>query len=72
MAVTVFALFVLFWLVGRRGGGGGSADSIIGTGPEVVVVTVLDPSADAGWTDKIRHNREEYAKRHGVFAHGAV
>ena len=39
----------------------------IGSGPPVVVVTVLDPKADPAWTQKIKRNREEYAKRHGMF-----
>jgi mannan polymerase II complex MNN11 subunit len=38
----------------------------IGSGPPVVVVTVIDPKADAAWTQKIKSNREEYAKRHGT------
>jgi len=31
----------------------------------VVVVTVIDPKADPVWMQKIKSNREEYAKRHG-------
>jgi mannan polymerase II complex MNN11 subunit len=39
----------------------------IGSGPPVVVVTVIDLKADPAWTQKIKSNREEYAKRHGMF-----
>ena len=38
----------------------------IGSGPPVVVVTVIDPKADPVWMQKIKSNREEYAKRHGT------
>jgi mannan polymerase II complex MNN11 subunit len=38
----------------------------IGSGPPVVLVTVIDPKADPAWTQKIKRNREEYAKRHGM------
>lgn len=72
VALLGFATF--WWLlgaVGIRGGRGGKgvpgipSPSIIGTGPEVVIVTVLPHDADERWAEKIRANREGYAKKHG-------
>jgi mannan polymerase II complex MNN11 subunit len=31
----------------------------------VVIVTVFDPNADKTWIEKVKENREEYAKKHG-------
>lgn len=66
----LLTFLTLFWLLGRRGGGSrSSAPSLpkvaIGSGAPVVIVTVLDPSADPEWTEKIKQNREVYAKKHG-------
>jgi hypothetical protein len=66
----VLGFLILLWLFGRIGGGGGGspASALIGTGPPVVVVTVLDPKADEGWTERVKRNREDYARRHGVYS----
>jgi mannan polymerase II complex MNN11 subunit len=67
--IAVVGLLTVLWLLGRIGrGGGGSAlipSVAIGSGPPVVIITVLDPQADARWTKQIKNNREDYAKRHG-------
>ncbi|KAF2272927.1 alpha-1,6-mannosyltransferas-like protein subunit [Westerdykella ornata] len=64
--VAVLGFVAILWLFGFIGGrGGSSAAAIIGTGPPVVIVTVFDPRADAAWVEKIKANREDYAKRHG-------
>lgn len=63
----------ILWLLGKIGGSGKGPQwtaanipkVVVGSGPPVVVVTVLDPKADPGWTQQIKTNREEYAKRHG-------
>lgn len=65
----VLAFITLLWL--RRGPSGGRTvvnlpKVAIGSGPPVVIVTVLDPKADPAWTRKIKANREEYAERHGM------
>ena len=77
LVIAVVGLLTVFWLLGRIAGGGGSGGSAlipavaIGSGPPVVIVTVLDPKADAQWTSQIKKNREDYAKRHGslLFTH---
>ncbi|KAI8935027.1 hypothetical protein NX059_008691 [Plenodomus lindquistii] len=75
IAFGILSFMGILWLFGIIGGGKASkgpqwqAANIprvaIGSGPPVVVVTVLDPKADPTWTQKIKTNREEYAKRHG-------
>ncbi|KAF2689739.1 glycosyltransferase family 34 protein [Lentithecium fluviatile CBS 122367] len=61
----------MFWLVGRIGRveTGAAIPKLpkveIGSGPPVVIVTVIDPKADAVWVKRIKQNRDEYAKRHG-------
>jgi mannan polymerase II complex MNN11 subunit len=74
----ILGFFVLIWMLSGSGGtsrtkskvGGWTAANIpkptIGSGPPVVVVTVIDPKADPVWMQKIKSNREEYAKRHGT------
>ena len=73
--------FVLIWMLGgssgttKRGtkvGGWGPANipkPKIGSGPPVVVVTVVDPKMDPTWTAKVKKNRVEYAKKHGMPHH---
>ncbi|KAI5375468.1 hypothetical protein J4E82_005891 [Alternaria postmessia] len=73
----ILGFFVLIWMLSGSGGtsrakskvGGWTAANIpkpnIGSGPPVVVVTVIDPKTDPVWMQKIKSNREEYAKRHG-------
>ncbi|KAF2829637.1 hypothetical protein CC86DRAFT_344158 [Ophiobolus disseminans] len=69
--VGILGFLTVFWLLGRIGGGSSTTNAphlpkvAIGSGPPVVIVTVLDPKADQGWTSKIQKNREDYAKRHG-------
>ncbi|KAF2130714.1 glycosyltransferase family 34 protein [Dothidotthia symphoricarpi CBS 119687] len=66
--VGVLALITLLWLRGGSRGARGAVDLpkvAIGSGPPVVIVTVLDPKANPAWAQKIRTNREDYAKRHG-------
>jgi mannan polymerase II complex MNN11 subunit len=63
---------MIFWLLGRTGSREQSAaipklpKVEIGSGPPVVIVTVIDPKADAVWAKRIKQNRNEYAKRHGL------
>jgi mannan polymerase II complex MNN11 subunit len=74
VVLAILGFVTLFWLLGRSGGGGARSDSqapnlpkvAIGSGAPVVIVTVLDPKADAGWVAKIKQNREVYAKKHGT------
>jgi mannan polymerase II complex MNN11 subunit len=67
----LLGFLTVFWLLRKIGGGSSNSKApnlprvAIGSGPPVVIVTVLDPQADLAWTAKIKHNREEYAKRHG-------
>jgi mannan polymerase II complex MNN11 subunit len=68
VVVGILAFLTILWLFGRIGG---SSDKsvipavAIGTGPPVVIVTVLDPKADPAWVEKIKKNREQYARKHG-------
>lgn len=76
----VLGFFVLIWMLSGSGGtsrrtaskvGGWTAANIpkpaIGSGPPVVVITTIDPKADPVWIQKIKSNREEYAKKHGTY-----
>ncbi|KAF2256829.1 glycosyltransferase family 34 protein [Trematosphaeria pertusa] len=70
LALGILGFLTILWLLGRIGGRGGRstpaiAKVAIGTGPPVVIVTVLDPKANPAWIEKIKKNREDYAKRHG-------
>lgn len=73
VVVGILGFCTLLWLLGGRGrgsqGGGWSPANIpkvaIGSGPPVVIVTVIDPKADPAWVQRIKSNREEYAKKHG-------
>jgi mannan polymerase II complex MNN11 subunit len=68
---AVLGFLTLFWLLGI----GGSSSSAplanipkvaVGSGAPVVIVTVLDPKANPAWVQKIKANREDYAKKHGT------
>ncbi|KAF2185258.1 glycosyltransferase family 34 protein [Zopfia rhizophila CBS 207.26] len=66
--VGVVAFFSIIWLFRKIfGEGEGSAieTGIIASGAPVAIVTVIDPKANTAWIEKIKRNREEYAKRHG-------
>jgi len=78
LAAGVLGFFVLIWMLSGSGStskrtskivGGWKPANIpkpnIGSGPPVVIVTVIDPKANPTWVQKIKSNREEYAKRHG-------
>lgn len=79
VALGILGFMGILWLFGIIGGGSSSGRKgaqwtsanipkvVIGSGPPVVIVTVLDPKADPRWTQKIKTNREEYAKRHGTY-----
>ncbi|KAF1924651.1 glycosyltransferase family 34 protein [Didymella exigua CBS 183.55] len=75
VAGAVLGFLTLLWLLGIIGGRSSSAPLAnipkvaVGSGAPVVVVTVLDPSANPAWTAKIKANREEYAKKHGYLTH---
>ena len=75
IVLGILGFLTVFWLLGRIGGGSSNTQAAhlpkvaIGSGPPVVIVTVLDPKADQGWTAKIQKNREDYAKRHGTSLH---
>lgn len=73
--LVIFLGLLAIWYLFLSGGRSSSREkavtgipspSIIGTGPPAVIVTVLDPNADTEWTQKIKRNREEYAKKHGA------
>jgi mannan polymerase II complex MNN11 subunit len=71
VVIGILGFLTVLWLFGRIGGGSDSAvipAAAIGTGPPVVIVTVLDPKADPAWVDKIKKNREQYARKHGGFS----
>jgi mannan polymerase II complex MNN11 subunit len=78
VVLAILGFLAVFWVLGKIGGGG-SIDAmapklpnvVIGSGAPVVIVTVLDPKADAGWVSKIKANRQDYAKRHGTAASSA-
>jgi mannan polymerase II complex MNN11 subunit len=66
VVLGIVGFLTVFWLLGRIGGGEkGLVKPVIGTGAPVVIVTVFDPQADEGWKNKIRKNREDYARKHG-------
>jgi hypothetical protein len=72
VVIAILGFLTLAWLFGRIGGGGNSsvlpAAPPIGSGPPVVIVTTIDPKADPAWVQKIKSNREDYAKRHGAWS----
>jgi mannan polymerase II complex MNN11 subunit len=74
VAGAVLGFLTLLWLLGIIGGHSSSAPLAnipkvaVGSGAPVVVVTVLDPSANPAWTAKIKANREDYAKKHGTLS----
>ncbi|KAJ4297679.1 putative alpha-1,6-mannosyltransferase mnn11 [Kalmusia sp. IMI 367209] len=68
IVLGVLGFLTLIWLFRRAGGGevGANIPKVdIGSGPPVVIVTTIDPKANAAWVGKIKKNREDYAKRHG-------
>jgi len=70
IVLGILGLLTVFWLLGRLGGSSTSSKVSlpkipIGSGPPVVIVTVLDQRADPAWTRKVKQNRENYAKQHG-------
>lgn len=73
IVLGILGFLGIFWLLGKIGGGSGTTNwtaanipkVAVGSGPPVVIVTVLDPSADPVWTERIKKNRETYAKKHG-------
>lgn len=72
IAGAVLGFLTLLWLLGVIGGSSSSAPLAnipkvaVGSGAPVVIVTVLDPKANPAWVQKIKANREEYAKKHGA------
>lgn len=67
--VGILGFLTLVWLLRRSGGDAGVniPKVAIGSGPPVVIVTTIDPKADAAWVGKIKKNRNDYAKKHGAF-----
>lgn len=73
IVIGILGFLGIFWLLGKVGGAGGTKawttanipKVAVGSGPPVVVVTVVDPRADPVWMERIKKNREDYAKRHG-------
>lgn len=68
IVISILGFLTFIWLVGHAGGrekGVGIPKVQIGSGPPVVIITMIDPKADAAWVKRIKANREEYAKRHG-------
>jgi mannan polymerase II complex MNN11 subunit len=72
IVVGILGFLTICWLLGRTGSREQSAaipklkKVDIGSGPPVVIVTVIDPKADAVWVKRIKQNRIEYATRHGL------
>lgn len=78
LVIGILGFLGILWLLGKTGSGGTkvwTAANIpkvaVGSGPPVVIVTVFDPKADPAWTQKIKNNREAYAKRHGIYTYTA-
>ena len=70
LVLGTLGLLTLIWLFRSAGGrdAGVSLPKVaVGSGPPVVIVTTIDPKADALWVGKIKRNREDYAKKHGAF-----
>lgn len=75
LALGILGLMAILWMFGIIGRGGASQEPqwsaakiekvAVGSGPPVVIVTVIHPEADPTWTQKIKSNRNEYANRHG-------
>ncbi|KAI5300783.1 hypothetical protein KEM56_002191, partial [Ascosphaera pollenicola] len=63
---VLFFLYLLSKLFGGGGSGGGlNLTGNSGGGPDVVIVTVLDEQALSDkYIQRIKQNREDYAKRH--------
>jgi mannan polymerase II complex MNN11 subunit len=72
--VGILGFLTLLWLLRGRGSDAGAniAKVAIGSGPPVVIVTTIDPAADAAWAARIKKNREDYAKKHGAFTARAM
>jgi mannan polymerase II complex MNN11 subunit len=70
LVAAVLGFLTLLWLLGA-GRHTSSTPGVnipkvpVGSGPPVVIVTTIDPRADAAWVDKIKANRQAYAKKHG-------
>lgn len=70
LAILALGILALLFLLSKvfGGGGGHTKESIpAGTAP-AVIVTVFDMDRNQELRDKIKTNREQYAKRHGVFS----
>lgn len=71
LVIAILGFLTFTWLFGRIGGGSNTSvlppQPPIGSGPPVVIVTALDPQASPEWVQKIKKNREDYAKKHGTF-----
>jgi mannan polymerase II complex MNN11 subunit len=72
LVAALLGFFALLWLLGA-GRHTSSTPGVnipkvpVGSGPPVVIVTTIDPRADAAWVDKIKANRQAYAKKHGAY-----
>ncbi|KAF1811229.1 hypothetical protein P152DRAFT_459633, partial [Eremomyces bilateralis CBS 781.70] len=66
IALLCIGVVAAIWLLSNLFGGSGSSKVRVPSGmPPVVVVTAFDPKEKDRWTQHIRRNREEYAKKHG-------
>lgn len=67
VALIGLGIFTLLWVLGKIGGGETSVvkNTNVGSGAPVVIVTTIDPKADLQWVERIKKNREDYAKKHG-------
>jgi mannan polymerase II complex MNN11 subunit len=72
--VGILGFLTLIWLLrGTRSAAGANIPKVaVGSGPPVVIVTTIDPKADATWAARIKKNREDYAKKHGAFTARAM
>jgi mannan polymerase II complex MNN11 subunit len=79
IVVGIIAFLAVLWLLGGTGKGAHGTpraltpvpkipNVVIGSGPPVVIVTVIDSKADPTWVQMIKKNRDDYAKKHGALS----
>jgi hypothetical protein len=73
IAVTAFGVISIVYLLLRISGSSSSPPytaSLNRGGSKsgnVVIVTIFDPTQDAGLVDMIKQNRDDYAEKHGTY-----
>jgi mannan polymerase II complex MNN11 subunit len=61
----MLAVFTFLYVVTRALSISPTVEVIPPGTPEIVIVTVLDHDMPKGYVERIKENREDYAKRHG-------